>query len=627
MHRIDTHVHFYTRDDLARVAGNLPYALPAPHPLTSYLDRLIVLGLTPCAINNVHLSILPDSENVFASFAELESLKTQNPERYGHIELVGTILADPAYATAGRLAHPQIKGIRIVLHDATADSVGDQAYATPDWQQLYNRLRPDQHVHIYAKSAAVNLKVLRQVPTHVVVMLDHLGTCHPELGADDADFSALLREARRRGNVYFKGPGYRTSIDAAIAAPFAARIVREVGDDRLILEATDAPHVGKDNDSNVYADHFTPAKSFEFVRNLARLTAEQTGVAPDVLLRGQASILFTVPQGDPVNQAAYTQEDINFPVQYRDATLQLKGRVFRPAHQSEAEKNLPPVVFNSGFTGGVSMYGQLMGKALAEKGYTVMTYDVAGFFTNKNVRNTRRQGEKTVTHVSLQDQKDELLAAIEWTHKNFGRMPAVISWAMGSVASLAAVCELAKAGGEQVAFYAPLSYTRMDSLQNLRADKAVAHRDILALANEDAIPPFDTGTEATRLGYYPLDPATQAYVDEQLGAYTDAEGVDHWPGCSYVTAESYKECVAFDPEALLADINGKFPPALIVHGTSNTLHMPEESVRLHKVYPGPKGDAPLMIQDMQHGQQLVADHPLFRHMVDNIDRGIRAHAA
>ncbi|MDK1374077.1 MULTISPECIES: alpha/beta hydrolase [unclassified Sinorhizobium] len=313
-------------------------------------------------------------------------------------------------------------------------------------------------------------------------------------------------------------------------------------------------------------------------------------------------------------------ENITFAVAYCDASLTLAGRVFRPA---TPDAGLPPVVFNSGFTGGVSMYGQLFGRALAERGYRVMTYDVAGFFTNKNVRNTAAQDGVTVTNVSLQDQKDEVLGAVAWARKQFGAMPVVASWAMGSLASLAAIAELAKAGGPQVAFWVPMSYTSIAALQDLRADKTAADAAIKALADNAAIPPFDTGTEATKLGYYPLDPATQGYVDQQLGGYTEAGGVDRWPGCSHVTAKSYKEYVAFDPEAGLAGAKG-FPPALIVHGADNTLHMPEESIRLHKVYPGSVGDQPLIVEGMMHGQQNQADHPVFRQLVDTIDRSIRA---
>lgn len=76
---IDTHVHFYTGEDLARIGGDLPYTLPAPHPLQSYLDGLIGQGRKPALINHVHISILPDSENVFRSFEELAELQRQTP--------------------------------------------------------------------------------------------------------------------------------------------------------------------------------------------------------------------------------------------------------------------------------------------------------------------------------------------------------------------------------------------------------------------------------------------------------------------------------------------------------------------------------------------------------------------
>ena len=53
--------------------------------------------------------------------------------------------------------------------------------------------------------------------------------------------------------------------------------------------------------------------------------------------------------------------------------------------------------------------------------------------------------------------------------------------------------------------------------------------------------------------------------------------------------------------------------------------MPEESVRLHQVYPGQKAKAPLLIAGMEHGQQMSAENIVFRYMIQNIDRGIRAH--
>lgn len=316
-----------------------------------------------------------------------------------------------------------------------------------------------------------------------------------------------------------------------------------------------------------------------------------------------------------------TTKDISFAVAYEDQPLDLKGTVFLPDSDDSAAA-VPPVIFNSGFTGGVSMYGQLFGRALAARGYRVMTYDVAGFFSNKEVRNTLRQGDQVITNVSLQDQKDEVLGAIKWAREQFGVMPVVASWAMGSVASLAAIAELASSGQEQIRFWVPMSYTRISNLQTLRADPKLAHAALLELPGDTAIPPFDTGTESTRLGYYPLDPETQAYVDEQLGGYTEAGGVDRWPGCTVVTAKSYTSYVSFDPEQDLENAQG-LPPALIIHGADNTLHMPAESERLHSLYPGDAGPQALIIPGMQHGQQNQANNPIFQSFIGSIDDAIR----
>jgi len=290
--RIDSHVHFFTLADLQRVSQDLPYTLPEQHPLTDYLDQLIDSGITPALINNVHLSILPDSENVFASFSELAALQARNPARYGAIRLVGTIVADPEYANTQRLAHPQVVGIRIVLHDAKPDSVDPQAYSTLAWQALYQRLRQDQHVHIYAQEAETNLRVLRQLPEHLRLVIDHLGSCRSERGAQEPAYGELLAEAKRRGNVWFKGPGYRTAIDAEAVVPFVARIARDVGAERLILEATDAPHVGADTSGRRYAQHFGLESAFEFVDLLAELAHQPASASPPVLLRGAAETLF-----------------------------------------------------------------------------------------------------------------------------------------------------------------------------------------------------------------------------------------------------------------------------------------------------------------------------------------------
>ncbi|MCK1788888.1 amidohydrolase family protein [Pseudomonas violetae] len=289
--RIDSHVHFYTSEDLRRVAGSLPYTLPQPHPLTAYLDTLIDAGITPTLINNVHLSILPDSENVFASFEELKSLQTTDPLRYGCVKLVGTIKAEPAYATQERLSHPQVIGARIVLHDARPETVADTQFCDGQWSAFYSRLLPHQHLHIYAKEAETNLCVLRQIPRDVRVIIDHLGTCHRKRDITEPAYIALLAEARDRGNVWFKGPGYRTSVHPEETARFVTQIVCAVGADKILLEATDAPHVGTDNQGAPYSDLFDLSKAFNFVDAVANNVSKETLIPVGQLLRGASGQL------------------------------------------------------------------------------------------------------------------------------------------------------------------------------------------------------------------------------------------------------------------------------------------------------------------------------------------------
>lgn len=289
--RTDSHVHFYTSQDLRRVAGSLPYSLPKPHPLTAYLDTLIDAGIAPTLINNVHLSILPDSENVFASFEELRNLQAANPLRYGDVRLVGTIMADPAYATRERLAHPQVIGARIVLHDAPPHSISDTRFSDGLWSAFYARLLAHQHLHLYAREAETNLRVLRQIPSEVRVVIDHLGTCHSERGITEPAYIELLSAARERGNVWFKGPGYRTCVHPEETARFVMQIVCAVGADKILLEATDAPHVGTDNQGVAYAHLFDVNKAFNFVDAVAQHVSKETRIPVDQLLRGAIGLL------------------------------------------------------------------------------------------------------------------------------------------------------------------------------------------------------------------------------------------------------------------------------------------------------------------------------------------------
>lgn len=628
---IDSHVHLYTADDLKKVNTNgLPYVLPAPHSLHGYLQHCEEqLGSLPTLINNVYLSILPDSENIIHSFEQMDALKKANPQKYGNIQLVGTVKAIPGPVTAELIKHPQVKGIRFSLHDLSPEKVGEAQYKSKAWQETFLALRSDQHVHIYAKQPATILKILKQIPASVTIVADHIGICDPEKGPDDQHFQALLSEAARRKNVYFKGPGYRTKINPMEVVPYVEAIIRKIGADKIILQATDAPFVGKNTQGVTFKDAFDLKKIHAFTHQLAaEIVRRNQGPEPlttHQLLNQNLERLLHME-----TQKHYTQENVTIPVTYpgdKNASL-FKATVFKPANPTKEQQHRTPILFNSGFTGGVSMYGQLMGKALSKLGYTVVTYDVAGYYSNKKLRNSKTHNGQEVTRVSLKDQQQELVDALKWVGKTYGKTPALISWAMGSTASLGAITELAAGkSADQVPVFVPLQYTNMKNLQGLRGKNANAHDvELRKLAKADTwspTPVFDL-TNNKQPGFYPLDPGTDTYTQKQLTGYTITNGAEErWPGSQSISAGSYVEAVEYNPEKTLSKANKKNLPYLLpIHGANNPLHAPSETKRLASKYPGNKHQA-LFIAGMGHGGEMEEKNPVFKRVIDHIDRTLR----
>jgi hypothetical protein len=75
-----------------------------------------------------------------------------------------------------------------------------------------------------------------------------LGLPDAAKGANDPDFCALLAEMQSRNAtaspVYYKGPGYRSSLDVHKVQPFVNAIAAKLGIERLMLGASDAPFAG-----------------------------------------------------------------------------------------------------------------------------------------------------------------------------------------------------------------------------------------------------------------------------------------------------------------------------------------------------------------------------------------------
>lgn len=617
---VDSHVHFFDRNDLSVIEGPLPYQLPRPHRVKDYLDRLDILGIKPSIIANVHLSILPNSDNVFRSFSELEELQRSDPDRYKGITMIGTLVADPQYATEDKLKHPQVKGVRIVLHDKTADAVSDSEYLTSEYNALFARLRNDQHVHIFGKRPSTILKVVRQIPEHVTIAIDHLGTCFPYEVVENNAHISLLQIARMRGNVYFKGPGYRTDITPQAVVPIVERIIAAVGPQKVVLSASDAPHVGKNNDGRPYSKHFTPSSAFAFARTIAEKVAENGRASVIQLLHDNFLNLLRLEQSKQNDVVV-----VKIPIQYADGERNLSVYIYMPKKPSAGQPAKHPVLFVSGFTGGVSMYGRLMADALTDRGHPVVTYDVAGFYSNADVKNRWQvQDGSSVTRVSIIDQKQEVEDIISWCRAKFGSAPVLVTWAMGCLAGLQAIISLKDKSKPNVPLFIPMQYSSMHELQKLRSSPRIVN-SIMSLPAATPIPVFDLGTSETILGFYPLDIETQRYTSTQLREYTAAMGVQTWPGCDYISAGSLRECLNSNvEEALRAMVDEELPMLFPIHGHDNTLHNPEETKRLFAIYPGQKAELPILIQGLQHGQQMERGNDTFKTVISLIEEAIES---
>jgi predicted TIM-barrel fold metal-dependent hydrolase len=109
------------------------------------------------------------------------------------------------------------------------------------WQNLFSVLRA-QNKHVLVFGAYTNIAAtVAQIPQDIAVVIDHLGL--PSL--DDVEgYEVLLQALKERGNVYLKGPGYRTSLEVEKIIPLVRKAKELLGSEALMLGATDGPFAG-----------------------------------------------------------------------------------------------------------------------------------------------------------------------------------------------------------------------------------------------------------------------------------------------------------------------------------------------------------------------------------------------
>lgn len=230
---IDTHVHLFPESDAKKELPRLAFAQNQVNTPSVYRA---VNGNAPSGVVVVHFSKAPDSVHV------IETLDGRAPDC--KLPMAGVIKADVADPRSfDWVKRPDIAGVRVYAKESVPD-FSDKAA----WDKLWNLVR-SQKKHILVFGSAPHLRpTIAQLPQDIPLVIDHLGLPDITKGASDPEFRALLAEMKARNAtaapVYYKGPGYRSSLDVHKVQPFVNAIATALGVERLMLGASDGPFAG-----------------------------------------------------------------------------------------------------------------------------------------------------------------------------------------------------------------------------------------------------------------------------------------------------------------------------------------------------------------------------------------------
>lgn len=613
---MDAHCHLFT--DAHLDAGNFGGApRPAAYSLREHLDGL--LSAHPegeIVVVNAAYSLLPTSAHVIDSFAELARLQTLYGRRYRRVKCVlGTIRADDPDADE-LLKNPLVIGARCFVKGAAADEVAQMVKKAP-FEALR---RENKYIEFLATSISTLSAAVDLVPSDVSVMLDHLGAWNaPAM----PEYRALLAKlAARTGSVMLKGPGTRTSAQVATVAPYVAAAVEVLGEAQVVLDCTDAPHVGLMNPTDASFVGAAVSGPTTFVHQLKMQT--RAILQRDCALSSDNAILKgcvpAAPQGMIHAQQPdwYWGEDVFLPV---GASEMMHSVLVRPWNSypdgsqvlasgaaTKGGKKLC-VIVGSGYTGWVALYPIMIAQELSRRGITVLALEYPPY---------GRSTGRGVHEINIAQQADDYVAAAAYARDVLGFDVVVgASWAMGSASLSTAVAKQGTTGGFDGV-----------CLLNALLDAKILHESVIASVNstraeleqkiaargiqEDVeLPPktyaefksmvdqMDPNALYPPFRGYPLDSKTTQVVIDELYAH---EGYKLPP----VRGSFWQELsnVSFGSTKLPC-------PALLVHGAENELHNPSNIQQFAQT----NGVTPLLLAGVKHNDFMHFGHPRFSEMV------------
>lgn len=260
----------------------------------------------------------------------------------------------------------------------------------------------------------------------------------------------------------------------------------------------------------------------------------------------------------------------------------------------DPQRQYPALVVNSGYQGFNAFYPKMFAARLTELGFVCLGFDYRGMADS--------EGEKG--RVLIEEQAQDVRNAIAFLRVQDGVDPArvgLVGWGMGAANVILAAQKDREVSGVAAlnGFYdgerwlkAIHSHTEFEQLRDEVAEDR--RRRVL------------TGTSqlADTFHHYPLDPATSAYVQQELA---QVHGFGHPTGIQFT--ESILDLhVENDVAALDA-------PLFIGHGARNALHPYEEAERLFAAATSPKA---LYTIDGRHNDFMYVDDPEFVQLCERL---------
>ncbi|WP_338597173.1 alpha/beta hydrolase [Saccharopolyspora sp. SCSIO 74807] len=289
---------------------------------------------------------------------------------------------------------------------------------------------------------------------------------------------------------------------------------------------------------------------------------------------------------------------ISRPLPFFSSGLRLDADLHLP-DDGGAGAPYPVVVPSSGFQGLKVIHPERFARALTPRGYAVLAFDYRGFGFSEGERGRLIPQEWAE---DLRAAVDRVSAVDELDADRIG----LLGWGMGGgvvvseaaedprVRAVASVNAIADGARSTRAMHDERTWNSL--LERVMADRARRTE----LGRSEITSPWDI----VRLD---LDDNTDGYVGTELYR---APGFG-----SGVTLESADMLLRFSPEAVAHRIAPR--PLLVVHGSTNELHKPEEARSLYAHAAEPKRLE--LIDDAGHTEFMFDEHPTFCGLVDRLD--------